>query len=101
MKNASTLMAKNASNGFDMNSNTNLLSYKDTINSANSNAQNIQKDYDYKADSYFDKARDYLGDIKQYQNEYNASVYDKALWGLGNTQKVTEKWFSDNKKGRA
>ncbi len=90
IKNMKTQMAKNASNGFDMNSNTNLQSYQDTINNANSNAETIKNDYSFKADSYFDKARDYLGNIKQYRNDYNSSVFQTAL---GGAQKVANSWF--------
>ncbi len=89
IQNANFEKAQNASNGFDINSVTNLYNYEDTYKTSESNAKDIQDSYNTKAQEYFTQANSYLSSSENILKNYNSNLMNKAL---GATSKVTSAW---------
>ncbi len=98
LKQAKLQAAKNSANGLDMASSTNLQNYRDIIDTSNSNAANVQNEYNLKSDNYFDKANEYMADVKTYQNDYNTMAYKNAINSLGRVKKVADKWYESKEE---
>lgn len=92
---ANKLKAINSASGFDLNSQTNTLAYQDVTDLADYNAENIKKEYEVRADSYFNQANSYLNSAKQARKEYNQSLFDYSLNALGKIQNVAGSWYSN------
>lgn len=93
IKEANKLKVQNSASGFDINSDTNLYSYKDTLNQSESSANAIKNNYELSANSYFNQANSYLAQAKQNQRDYNNSLFSTALNGLGSVNKVAQNWY--------
>ncbi len=86
LKNSSSQMAKNASNGFDAISQTNMFQYDDIYNEHFSNASDILENYYRQSESYDTDARNKHNELK-HDAEINRYNY------LGSTLSVAKKWF--------
>ena len=95
IQNTNLVKAQSASNGFDINSATNLYNYEDTYKTSENSAKNIQDSYNSKAQEYFAQANSYLSQENNILQNYNSNVLGTAL---GGTSKVTEAW--KNKVGK-
>ncbi len=94
MKESGKLAAKNASNGFDIYSDTNNYNMQSITDSANAQAQEVDKKYNRVADDYYNRANEYLRGANQYRKQYNSSVWDEAFAVLGSTNNVAKNWYS-------
>lgn len=92
-KQASEQMAQAGAMGFDVNSNTNIMNFQDTIDFANSEAQETKDKYDLISQQYLDKANEYLNDANISTSNYNSNLYSKAINYLGSTNKVAQGWY--------
>ncbi len=96
IRNANLIAAKNASSGLDIYGTTSSYQYLDAINEANSNAKNILDSYDYKAQSYFDKANDYAENARLSIKNANNYLLNTAAVSLGQFGSVAKKWDSND-----
>ncbi len=92
-KQANEQIAKASAMGFDVNSDTNLMNFQDTLDYADSEAQETQKSYDLISKQYLDKANEYLNNANLDTSYYNANLYSKAINYLGSTNKVASNWY--------
>lgn len=90
---ASKNRAITSASGFEVDSQTNLYSYKDIIDTSNANAKNIKNNYELKADSYFNQANSYLTQAHEQQKAYNSSLFNSTLSSLGSFSKVASDWY--------
>ncbi len=93
---AATQMAKNASNGFDMNSMTSIYNIDDIYNSADSEANSTKEEYLLKAQNYINSANNQILSLNV-SNETNST--NRFLTGmnyLGSATKVAENWSKEN-----
>lgn len=95
LRQASAQAARSAANGFDMTSATSELNYQDTINAADTDAQSTRNQYDLRADSYFDQAKDYLGQINSYKDDYKSNMRTNAINSLQNIGSVASSWYKN------
>lgn len=86
-KTVSKLVAKNAANGFDVYSTSNLYNYEDINDDYENSAKNILDSYYKNANSYNKQASD---QIKQY--DYKQSM--NGLNSIGTTMKVASNWYN-------
>lgn len=95
MRQANIAYAQNASNGFDVNSETNLYNIQDIYRESENSAYNIQNSYNSKAENYYTQGSKYAFQGQNAISNYNSSVLDKAL---GMTSKVASSWskYSSN-----
>lgn len=90
--------AISAASNLDIASMTSQINYHDDINMADFRADMIEKEYDAKAQSYFNQSNNYLKQADSYQNQYNNSVFQNALNALGKTSKVSSDWYQERDK---
>lgn len=89
----SKLMAQNSASGFDISSNTNLFNYEDVVNKADNEASDIKKQYDNNAQSYFNKAGEYLTDAENIKKSSKDNLFNMGMGILQSTKNVADKWF--------
>ena len=94
IKRAKELIAQNAAGGFSFDSGNNLYNYNDEIDATYQDAYNSQQQYNIRADNYFEKARAYLNEAKNYQQEKKDLKHNFFSTSLGSTRSVANKWFS-------
>ncbi len=99
IRQASTLAAKNAASGLDISSETNYYGYEDIIDTAYSNAQTIQDNYDLKADSYMEKANSYLDSARMNNKSTKNYLLNYALTGLGDAAAAASNWYKKREGG--
>ena len=90
---ASEQMAQASAMGFDVNSDTSLFNFQDTIDYANSEANETQNKYDLISKQYLDKANSYIENSNVDIDNYNSNLYSKAINYLGSTKRVAPSWY--------
>ena len=90
---ASEQMAQAGAMGFDINSDTSLMNFQDTIDFANNEAQETEDKYDLISKQYLDKVNDYLTSANISTDSYNSNLYSKAINYLGSTNWVSKNWY--------
>ena len=93
LKRASLLLANNASSNTNAMSDSNLQNYYDTTQISFKNAENIENTYNLKADSYIEKANNYLSNYNASQKLYKKSALKQNINSLGNYAKVASNWY--------
>ena len=86
---------QSASGGFSSLDGTNQFIYQDVLSGANFEAQKVKNSFDLKADSYFDKANEYLNQASKNTKDYNTLVFQKGMQYLGNANKVAQNWYQN------
>lgn len=99
LRQASALLAKNASSNTDVMSDTNLLNYSDLQDASFNNAENIMDSYTLKADDYYKQANNYGLNLAYQQKKYNNDMRKNALNSLGTYTKVASNWYLNNSGG--
>ena len=90
---ANKKLVQNASNGFSALDGTNQFLYQDIHNQADYKSDKITSLYNLRADSYFNKANDFLNQANKYSKDYNSSMFQKGMQYLGNVNKVAQNWY--------
>ncbi len=87
LKAVSQMAAKNASNGFDAFSGTNLNNYQNVFDEHKENAKNIMDSYNYNAEKYSNQAQSYKNEFINESSNYNS---------LGSTLKAAQRWYNND-----
>lgn len=99
MSAAATQMAKNASNGFDMNSMTNLYNIDDIYNSADSEANLTKEEYLLKAQNYINSANNQILSLNASNEANSINRFLTGMNYLGSATKVAESWSKEDSNG--
>lgn len=92
-KQANEQKAQAGAMGFDVNSDTNIMNFQDTLDFADYEAQETKNKYDLISKQYLDKANDYLSSANINTSSYNSNLYSKAINYLGSTNRVAQNWY--------
>ena len=94
------IQARNSASNLDMMSQTNKMIYRDALNYAQTNANQIKNKYDLQADNYFNQANKYLNEAKKYKKQYSDYVLDYSFAALGKYGQVALDWYQDYKEDK-
>lgn len=89
--------ARNAANGFDYNSETNLAQYEDISNDTELNSFYTTRNYINNANQHNLRANSYLNNAQFNIENYNNSLYLKGIKGLGSMRPVAPEWYKETK----
>ena len=99
MNAVATQMAKNASNGFDMNSMTNIYNIDDIYNSADSEANSTKEEYLLKAQNYINSANSQILSLNASNEANSINRFLTGMNYLGSATKVAKSWSKEDSNG--